>query len=118
MVEFALLFGLANVLLSATLLGLLVLGLRIGRTLGSDLITAVLYLSNTASRRAAGLAVLGTALFFLANLVEFFNPELHQVAETIGLALVLAGAAGFVAILRLAARTTPMVKLTAGEGSE
>ena len=116
--DLALLFVVTNILLSIILLGALVLAIRIGRTLGSDLVTAVLYLRMTASMRAAGAIVLGTVLFFLAQASEFLAPELHEVSETFGLAFVLAGVVWFAAILRSAARKTPIVKLTVREAPE
>jgi len=118
MVDLAFLIDVTNVLLSITLLGALILAIWIGRKLGSDVITAVLYLRKTTSMRAAGAIVLGTGLVFLAQSFEFLAPELHEVAETFGLALILAGVAVFVAILRSAARKTPVVKLTVGEMPE
>jgi len=115
--ELSLLFGVMNVLLSVALLGVLVLGIKIARSLGSDLVTAVLYLRR-ASAKAAVAIVLGTGIVFLANCFALLAQELHQVAESIGLAVVLAGAAGFVVILRSATRKTPVVKLFLREVSE
>ena len=65
-----------------------------------------------------GVLVLGTGIVFLANCFALLAQELHQVAESIGLAVVLAGAAGFVVILRSATRKTPVVKLFLREVSE
>jgi len=107
-----------NILLTIALLGTLLLAIRIGRRFGIDVVTAVLYLRKKASMRAAGGIVVGTGLFFLAQSLEFFAPDLHTATETLGLAFIVAGSAGFVAILRFSTRKTPVVTLRLGEMPE